>query len=200
MDRERLTESWGAGKRVGLAAIPGNQVYWFACCRSERINDPALAGMDIQSVQKMFAGFHDPIPEVMSATPSEGLIWTDIVDLEPLAFFTRGRVVLLGDAAHAVTPDLGQGAGLAIEDASVLSSLLGRYPVERAFQEYNRQRVARATRIASASRLYATIAQWRSPAMVRLRNRIVGTIPEWLMERQLDWILDQEFDDVRAAA
>src|SRR3546814_12620021 len=68
------------------------------------------------------------------------LIWTDIVDLAPMPSFVRGRVVLLGDAAHAVTPDLGQGAGLAIEDAAVISALLGRHSLAPAVREYDARR------------------------------------------------------------
>ncbi|TIX43735.1 MAG: monooxygenase, partial [Mesorhizobium sp.] len=121
MDPARLTESWGAGKRIGLAAIPGERVYWFGCCGAERLHDPKLAQADLAGVKAMFSGFHDPVPEVLDRTPADSLIWTDILDLDPMPSFTRGNAVLLGDAAHAVTPDLGQGAGLAMEDAAVLT-------------------------------------------------------------------------------
>ena len=200
MDKVRLTETWGPGKRFGLAAIPGNEVYWFACCGADRMDDPALAKMDLPSLQALFGGFHDPIPQVLRATPPDALIWTDIVDLAPMPSFARGRVVLLGDAAHAVTPDLGQGAGLAIEDAATLTLLLGRYPVDRAFQEYDARRVARARRIAAGSRFYATIAQWRSPMAVCLRNFVVRRIPERLMDRELESILDCQLESIVRAA
>lgn len=200
MDPARLSESWGAGRRFGLAAIPGDRVYWFACCGAGRTDDPGLAKLDLEGVGALFADFHEPVPEVLSRTPPDSLIWTDILDLEPMPSFTRGKVVLLGDAAHAVTPDLGQGAGLAIEDAAVLSALLARLPMERALQEYDARRVGRARRIALESRLYARVAQWRNPLVVPLRNFLVSSIPERLLDRQLDAVLDVSFDPIRTAA
>ncbi|RWF58967.1 MAG: monooxygenase [Mesorhizobium sp.] len=200
MDRARLTESWGAGKRIGLASVAGDRVYWFACCGAERTNDPELANLDLDRVREVFADFHDPVPEVLARTPPDSLVWTDILDLDPMSSFTRGKVALLGDAAHAVTPDLGQGAGLAIEDAAVIAALLGRLPVYEALREFNARRVDRARRITAESRLYARVAQWRNPLIVPLRNLLVKSIPERFMDRQLDAVLDITFEPVKAAA
>jgi 2-polyprenyl-6-methoxyphenol hydroxylase-like FAD-dependent oxidoreductase len=200
MDRARLTESWGAGKRIGLAAVPPDSVYWFACRGAERTDDPELAGLDLDGVKSMFGDFHEPVAEVLERTQPESLILTDIIDLDPMPSFTGDNLVLLGDAAHAVTPDLGQGAGLAIEDAAVLAALLGRLPVAPALHEYNARRVDRAHRIAADSRRYARVAQWRSPFVVPLRNLVVRAIPERVMDRQLDAVLDVDFEPIRAAA
>jgi 2-polyprenyl-6-methoxyphenol hydroxylase-like FAD-dependent oxidoreductase len=200
MDPARLTESWGAGKRIGLASVGDDRVYWFGCCGADRINDPDLVRFDLAAVQETFDDFHEPIPEVLRRTPADSLIFTDILDLDPLPSFTRGTVVLLGDAAHAVTPDLGQGAGLALEDAAVLAALLGRYSVETALSEYDARRVDRARRITRESRLYARVAQWRNPVVVGMRNFLVKSIPERFMDRQLDAVLDVTFEPIRTAA
>ncbi|TIT22007.1 MAG: monooxygenase [Mesorhizobium sp.] len=197
MDPARLTESWGAGKRIGLAAIPGERVYWFACCGAERLHDPKLAQADLAGVKAMFSGFHDPVPEVLDRTPADSLIWTDILDLDPMPSFTRGNAVLLGDAAHAVTPDLGQGAGLA---AAVLTALFGRLPADEALREYDKRRLDRAHRVAAESRLYAKVAQWQNPLVVPLRNLLVKSVPERFMDRQLDAVLDVAFEPVRSVA
>ncbi|MER9275494.1 FAD-dependent monooxygenase [Mesorhizobium sp. M0643] len=200
MDPARLTESWGAGKRIGLAAIPGERVYWFACCGAERLHDPKLAQADLAGVKAMFSGFHDPVPEVLDRTPADSLIWTDILDLDPIPSFTRGNAVLLGDAAHAVTPDLGQGGGLAMEDAAVLTALFGRLPADEALREYDKRRLDRARRVAAESRLYAKVAQWQNPLVVPLRNFLVKSIPERFMGQQLDAVLDVTFEPVRSVA
>lgn len=199
MDPVCITETWGPGKRFGIAALPEDRIYWFACCGSERMNDPALAKIDLSSLQALFADFHHPIPEVLRKTPSEAVIWTDIIDLSPLPSFVRGRVVLLGDAAHAVTPDLGQGAGLAIEDAAVLAAQLRHHDLDAALRGYDAQRVARARRIASSSRSYAAVAQWRHPVLVALRNSLARKIPEKLLEWQLSSIFDYRIDGVASA-
>jgi 2-polyprenyl-6-methoxyphenol hydroxylase-like FAD-dependent oxidoreductase len=200
MDPARLTESWGAGRRIGLAALPGGRVYWFACRSTPMMGDPTLARVDLGGLQTMFSAFHDPVQEGLRRTPADSLIWTDIIDLDPLACFTHGRVVLLGDAAHAVTPDLGQGAGLAIEDAAVLVALLARSPVEQALRQYNARRIGRVHRIARSSRLYARIAQWRNPHVVSLRNFMMKNIPEQVMAWQLDTLLSVRFEPVKVAA
>ncbi|WIW55964.1 FAD-dependent monooxygenase [Mesorhizobium mediterraneum] len=109
-------------------------------------------------------------------------------------------MALLGDAAHAVTPDLGQGAGLAIEDAAVLAALFGRHPIGQAIREYDKRRLERAHRVASESRFYAGVAQLRNPIVVPLRNLLVKSIPERFMDRQLDSVLDIDFEPVRIAA
>ncbi|WP_225769663.1 FAD-dependent monooxygenase [Inquilinus sp. Marseille-Q2685] len=195
-DRTHVTESWGAGVRFGLVPLRDGRLYWFACRGAARMDDPELARADLAALQRIFSGFHPPIPKVLQATPADGLIWTDISDLAPLSSFVRGRVVLLGDAAHAVTPDLGQGAGLAIEDAAVLAALLRRLPSDEALRSYDASRVGRAHKLAAGSRLYGRIAQWENPLAVRLRDLLVGSIPERLMDRQLDSILDVRFEPV----
>ncbi|WP_168270797.1 hypothetical protein [Rhizobium leguminosarum] len=66
-----------------------------------------MAKIGLTELQAMLAEFHDPVPEVLASTSSDAVIWTDIEDLDPMPSFIHGRIVLLGDAAHAVTPDLG---------------------------------------------------------------------------------------------
>jgi 2-polyprenyl-6-methoxyphenol hydroxylase-like FAD-dependent oxidoreductase len=87
------------------------------------------------------------VREVLSATQASEVIWTDIFDVPPQHAYTHGRVVLLGDAAHAVTPDLGQGACQALEDAAVLPGLLARHPLDEALMRFDSQRRPRASRL-----------------------------------------------------
>src|ERR1700712_1496027 len=79
-------------------------------------------------------------------------IWA-IFDHPEVPTFHKGRLCLLGDAAHATTPHFGQGAGMALEDAYVLSNLLGRCngDVEKAFEAYDYVRVPRALKVTSLS-------------------------------------------------
>ena len=99
---------------------------------------------------------------VLAATAST--FRTDIYDLAgPMPTFRRGRTVLLGDAAHAMTPDLGYGAGQAMEDAATLTRLLGDGPTDAALDAYDRLRRARAQPIAARARQVGRIMQSRSP-------------------------------------
>lgn len=117
-----------------------------------------------------FSEFHRSVLDLLSVEPASEVIWNDIFDVPPLHAYTRGRVVLLGDAAHAVTPDLGQGACQALEDAAVLSSLLARPPFEEAFARFDSQRLARTRRLVRDSRRFGRIAQLSNPVAVWLRN------------------------------
>ncbi|ALJ21745.1 FAD-dependent monooxygenase [Microbacterium sp. No. 7] len=115
-------ETWGRGLRFGIAPLPDDCVYWFAVATMPR--DEAVAD-EFARVEELFGGWHEPIPALLAATDPAEVFRLPIEDLAgPAPTFRRGRVVLLGDAAHAMTPDLGQGGGQALEDAATLAALL----------------------------------------------------------------------------
>ncbi|WP_433432100.1 FAD-dependent oxidoreductase [Nonomuraea sp. CA-141351] len=92
-------------------------------------------------VVRRIGTWHEPIPALIQATPENAVIHIDIHDVEALPTYIRGRVALLGDAAHAMSPDRGQGAGQSIEDAVVLAAALAGEPtVEAALRRYDAER------------------------------------------------------------
>jgi 2-polyprenyl-6-methoxyphenol hydroxylase-like FAD-dependent oxidoreductase len=191
-----MTESWGGGRRFGIVPLKDGQVYWFACTGSGVAGDRALETVGLPQLRELFTGFHQSVREVLSAPPAGELIWNDIFDVPPRHAYTQGRVVLLGDAAHAVTPDLGQGASQALEDAAVLPTLLARYPLTAALACFDSQRRPRTRRLVRDSRRFARIAQFSHPVAVRLRNTLVRKLPARVNERWIDSILDVHFDPV----
>jgi 2-polyprenyl-6-methoxyphenol hydroxylase-like FAD-dependent oxidoreductase len=142
-----MTESWGGGRRFGIVPLKDGQVYWFACTGSTVPGDRALEKVGLPQLCEMFSGFHQPVRAVLSAPSAGELIWNDTFDVPPQHAYTQGRVVLLGDAAHAVTPDLGQGACQALEDAAVLPTLLTRYPLNAALARFDSLRLPRTRRL-----------------------------------------------------
>lgn len=139
----------GRGEQVGTLPLPGERAYWFLITNADRPNHRYAD--ERAEVLRRLSGWHDPIPAVVKAT--EHMQHHDIIDIEPLPTFVKGRVALLGDAAHAMSPDLGQGACQAIEDAVVLADALDRQTdLAAGLTSYDEQRRARVQPMAAAAR------------------------------------------------
>lgn len=171
----RTSESWGRGERFGIVPIGFGEIYWFA------VADAPRGGQDDDVRRELLARFgswHEPIAAIIDATPSDRILRTDIYDRDPIEGWHAGRVVLLGDAAHPMTPNLGQGAGQAIEDAVVLDECLAASSsIEEALTRYEQRRVARANGIVRASRRFGAIAQWSNPVAAWIRDRMMSLTP-----------------------
>ncbi len=176
-------ETWGRGQRFGIVPLPDGRVYWFATD-----NLPANSEFDDEkdALLNRFGNWHEPIRALVEGTETSGINRHDIYDLAaPLSSFVRGRTVLLGDAAHAMTPDLGQGAGQAIEDAATLTLLLRGVQTDRdiesALAHYDRIRRRRSQAIARRSRQVGKVAQWNSPVRAGIRDTALRITPSALI-------------------
>lgn len=178
-------EWWDGKHRFGFSAIDECYVYWFA-----PILAPAGGNEPLETLQleKRYAAFPQPVPTLLHHTPSAEIIRTDLYELPPLPRWWQRRVVLLGDAAHAMTPNLGQGGAQAIEDAVVLADYISQLPLFEALPAYEQARRPRVERIARTARLFGQIAHIRSGHLQWLRNRILRLTPAWLSQRQLNWL------------
>ncbi|RSM87478.1 FAD-dependent oxidoreductase [Kibdelosporangium aridum] len=171
-----LTESWGRGKRFGVVPLPDGRVYWFA---GVSLPEGARRDAELADLARQFDGWHAPIPELLGASPPETLLRHDIYSVEtPLPRYVTGRVVLLGDAAHAVTPDLGQGACQALEDAVTLAGLTADAPdLDAALADYDRIRRPRTQRLVRVSALAGRVGQCHNPFLAAGRNVLARVIP-----------------------
>jgi 2-polyprenyl-6-methoxyphenol hydroxylase-like FAD-dependent oxidoreductase len=123
-------EVWGGALRVGFSAIGPRSLYWFAPLLAPA-GSPAPAKALSAWLADQYAAFPAPVPEMLRQTAAE-IIRTDLYDFAPRSPWSCGRVVLLGDAAHATTPNLGQGGAQALEDATCWpSNWRGRPPGDR---------------------------------------------------------------------
>jgi 2-polyprenyl-6-methoxyphenol hydroxylase-like FAD-dependent oxidoreductase len=173
--------TWGRGAEFGMVPLLDGRVYWYGA-----VNAPAGGrGEDHVAVRERFGGWHDPIPALLAATTAGAVRRDDLYCLDtPLPTYVKGRVALLGDAAHAMMPNLGQGANQALEDAVVLGA------VDPA--EYDRLRRPRSQLVARASRTVGRFGQQlQSPAAVAARNLLIRITPATIalrsMVRYADW-------------
>lgn len=191
--REEASEFWGTGKRFGLVPVSGNKVYWFATLNA-RARESRYDNYTLEDVAKLFDDFSPVVSEVVRSTPANAMIRNDIHDVEPISQYSFGRIVLLGDAAHATTPNLGQGACMAIEDAVVLAKLMDSYEnPEDAFRQYETLRIPRTTRVVKTSWQMGKIGQLENPLLVGIRNAAMRLTPASVSERQLDFLFNVSF-------
>jgi 2-polyprenyl-6-methoxyphenol hydroxylase-like FAD-dependent oxidoreductase len=170
------TETWGRGERFGIVSLAGGQAYWFALANARAGGHDAADPID--HLRGRFGGWHEPIDVLLRRTAAEDVRRVDIHDRAPIRRWGDGRVVLLGDAAHPMTPNLAHGAGQAIEDAVALSHALVRHDaVIAAFREYEARRVDRANQLLRWSRSYGEIAQWNRPVASWLRDAALRLTP-----------------------
>jgi len=184
----RMSESWGRGERFGIVAIGQGEIYWFAVADAP----PGQKDGDVRGeLLARFGGWHEPVRAILEATPAARIVRTDISDRPPITTWHRGRVVLLGDAAHPMTPNIGQGACQAIEDAVVLSDRLAAEPeVEKALAAYEERRVRRANAMVLGARRFGAVAQWRNPVAVGLRRTAMRLVPASMTVAQMKKSLD----------
>jgi 2-polyprenyl-6-methoxyphenol hydroxylase-like FAD-dependent oxidoreductase len=179
-------EIWGPGCRFGFSAISPTEVYWYATLDAP-LGAPVPPEGPRSMLERRFAGFPDPVAALIAATEEEALVQTDLNDFEPLERWHGERVVLLGDAAHATTPNLGQGGAQAVESAWVLAEQLATHASpEDAFREYERIRMPKARRVTERSWRMGRLPHLRNPVARWLRNLVLRWAPASLTRREMD--------------
>ena len=193
VDMEVTSETWGRGSRFGIAPLNNGRLYWFACLNAKE-NDLAMRSYSVKDLLNRFGAFHSPVREILEHTRDKQLIWNDIVDFKPVDKFAFGNIVLIGDAAHATTPNMGQGACLAIEDAVTLAnSIADSRSVEEAFVGFERKRLKRTTVVVNDSWKLGRIAQLENPLLIKLRNLLLRLTPQSVAEKQIRFLIDVKF-------
>jgi 2-polyprenyl-6-methoxyphenol hydroxylase-like FAD-dependent oxidoreductase len=172
----------GRGQTFAAFPIGRQRIYWGVAKRAPE------DGSDPPGVHRMLSGFLAGYPgvtqRIVEATPEAEIIRTPIYDRDPDRTWVRGRVVLLGDAAHMTTPFIGQGAGISMEDAVVLAKELSlsnglrdQRMLDVALRAYERQRIPRASSIVLTSRRRGQIMFIENPGLIAARNALLRALP-----------------------
>jgi 2-polyprenyl-6-methoxyphenol hydroxylase-like FAD-dependent oxidoreductase len=166
---------WGPGRSFGYTPLPGGRAYAYAMERAPAGGN----GTDLDA----FTYWRDPIPRLIANVGEDGVLRHDVFEGPLLKSYVRGRVALLGDAAHALQPSLGQGACTALEDAVTLARCGGD------LLRYERARRLRTQRILRVSRLIMSMAHVTSPFGAWARNLSMMAVPLAVNLRMMkyDW-------------
>lgn len=190
-DTASTSETWGPGLRFGVVPIGQGRTYWFATANAPTggVDAPDAHG----ELLPRFGHWHTPIRSLIEQTPLTAIVRTDIYDRPPVQSWAWGRVVLLGDAAHPMTPNMGQGGGQAVEDAVVLARCLASEPdLSAALTRYQALRVPRANFFVNQSRRLGEVGQWKNPVACWVRDRLFQLVPESSIHANLRRVLTFE--------
>jgi 2-polyprenyl-6-methoxyphenol hydroxylase-like FAD-dependent oxidoreductase len=176
-----VNEAWGKGKRFGFLRINANMVYWYFLIKDKYANRDA-------DILPFLHDFHPVISQIVSATPKENLFISPIADLKPINKWSMQNACLIGDAAHATTPNLGQGACQAIEDAYVIARLLKQHTVAAAFNIYPTLRMKKARFIVDTSWKIGHLGHLDNNLSIWIRNSLMKVMPDSINKQQLEKI------------
>jgi FAD-dependent urate hydroxylase len=144
----------GEGCFFGLVPVGDGGTYGFAGAGGERFDDPPAGRLG--RFRERFAGFGGPVPAYLAALEHDEQLHSGPIESLELDNWRDGRVVLIGDAAHATPPSMGEGGAMAMEDAVVLAELLASAgTVEDALGAYETRRRPRADWVQQQSRIAA---------------------------------------------
>lgn len=180
----QLTEAWGTGLRFGFVPIADAQVYWYATQREDAggVDDPAIIK---QQLLDLYGEFLDPVGEIILQTDSSSIIRDDINDLAPLTSWFSNSVVLIGDAAHASTPNLGQGGAQAIEDSWVLADKIATCEIlQDAFKRFQASRFSKVQKIVNVSWQIGKATNLSNKMACEIRNALFRCVPSFMAKQQ----------------
>jgi len=191
---DTITEYWSAGRFLGVYPAKDSLCCFCALPAPRHVKDLPSARPD--RLRKAFAGVEGLVPQVIDQLPSGDEIWHDDFDDISLPDWSRGRVLLIGDASAAILPTAGIGASMAMESAAALADELSRADAESmdlTIRLFVRRRRLRVDSVQSASRRLLRMSLLKTRLMTYLRNRMMGLMSEKQLLGSLVRVLETPF-------
>lgn len=184
LDGALAGETMAPGIEVGHVPLGPDQTYWFATQRSAEGRQRPEG--ELAYLRRTLAHWADPVPAILAATPPEKVLRNDLYDRTPARQWSRGPVVVVGNAAHPMRPHLGQGGCQALEDAAILAGFVGRCDdLPSAFAAFAAFRRPRTTALVRESRMIGRIVNLRPSLVSAAATRATAVVPEALLTRHL---------------
>lgn len=172
-----VAEVLGRGVRMGLIPMGSRGAAWWLCANEDEHQPDEPEGRKAKLL-RLLEGWHSSARDLVEGTPDQAISKNAIYDRPALPGWSKNRVPLIGDAAHPTTPNLGQGGGMAIEDAALLARCLKHFPDhETAFRRFEELRFPRVKKIVDRSRTWGVMGQWSNPIACGLRNLLLAKVP-----------------------
>jgi 2-polyprenyl-6-methoxyphenol hydroxylase-like FAD-dependent oxidoreductase len=188
------TQLYGRGSNFGIFPIGDGYWSWYGTRMTEAGGGAGGTGaVWKQQALEQFRDWYETVPAVIEATDEQAFVRQDISDLKPIQEWGKGRVALLGDAAHATTPALGQGGCMAIEDSVVLArELSSNGDVGAALRRYVEARRDRANGIVRTARRQGYLYHGPNMLVGAVRTMVLGAAPIAIAMRVVDGLMGYE--------
>ena len=178
-------EIWGEGSRVGFSKLNSDDYYWYMTFDSQE-GEAFSAEQMWSHAKRLFELYFPKWIRLLECTRPEEILRTDISDLKPLKRWSSGRIGLIGDAAHATTPNLGQGGAMAVEDALELVRSFDETGLNAAaFQRFERLRRKKVNWTVSTSWMIGRVCHIKNPIARTLRNALLMHTPQAFTRKQM---------------
>jgi 2-polyprenyl-6-methoxyphenol hydroxylase-like FAD-dependent oxidoreductase len=184
LDPEVAGEVMGPCIEFGHVPLGPDCTYWFA---TERAPEGRVTPQgELAYLKERFAAWADPIPPLLAATDPQDVLHNDLYDRDQARHWSRGPVLVVGDAAHPMRPHLGQGGCQGIEDAAILARFVdAQDDVATAFARFAAFRRPRVRAIVRESAMVGRIVNLRPAFLSALATRASVLAPEALLTRHL---------------
>ena len=194
-DQYSWAEFWGRGNRFGYFDVGSGRFSFYAFANTAPGGTDEAEGGSLKALRSRFSSYASPVPAILDALVDQTIYRDDIYDREPPGqVWGVGRVTLIGDAAHPVQPNLGQGGCMAIEDAFELTKQVSTLPkaesVSRLLRQFEASRCDRVARVFTTSRQVGQLGQAEQPIACFLRNWLYKLTPTRLADLQFKWLFD----------
>lgn len=187
LDPDLAGETMGSGTEFGHVPLGEGHTYWFG---TERSPEGASApDGELAYLRAKYAGWADPIPALLAATDEDAVLRNDLYDRDEARQWSRGPVVVVGDAAHPMRPHLGQGGCQGLEDAAILARCVASgEDLAAAFTRFAAIRRPRVRSLARESRLIGQLVNLRPAFLSAALMRSSAVVPEAVLTRHLAWV------------